>query len=279
MEARTAEAGAVEAAPRARARWRARLGMVAAVVVGWAFILIQNKLALSAPVLFVALGYFAGVAGVYTLYRMGAAAATAGDEDPEDADSWSRPVGERGELEREKRALLKAIKEAEFDLEMGKLSKVDAEAMIASYRAQAIAVIKELDRELGEAATVREEIDREVRARLAVVRGKQAGATTASKRSKQRRGRGAAEAASAIAVAAAPVEPIAATAASASAAVPAIAPSPDRAGETSPGPDDPSPPAADVAAASAGDLGPAADLAVAGSAPHAASTPEAEARP
>ena len=44
---------------------------------------------------------------------------------------WGRPIGARGELEKEKRTLLKAIKEAEFDLAMGKLSKADADEMIA----------------------------------------------------------------------------------------------------------------------------------------------------
>ncbi len=74
---------------------------------------------------------------------------------------------ERDELEREKRTLLKAIKEAEFDHGMGKLSKRDADEMIATYRARAIEVIKELERlEAGEAGTVRERIEREVKARL-----------------------------------------------------------------------------------------------------------------
>jgi hypothetical protein len=110
---------------------------------------------------------------VYTLFRAGASAATASEEDADDA-SWGRPIGARGELEREKKALLKAIKEAEFDLQMGKLSKADAEAMIGSYRAQAIAVIREIDRKDGGDVSVREEIEHEVRARLEVAKAKQA---------------------------------------------------------------------------------------------------------
>jgi hypothetical protein len=149
--------------------WLAGVG--ALLVVGWAFILFVNGFHFTAPVFFVCLGYTAGVAAVYTLFRTGASAATASEEDAEDA-SWGRPVGARGELEREKKALLKAIKEAEFDLQMGKLSKADAEAMIGSYRAQAIAVIREIDRKDGGDTSVREQIEREVRARLEVAKAK-----------------------------------------------------------------------------------------------------------
>jgi hypothetical protein len=152
--------------------WLAGAG--ALLVIGWFFILFQNNFNLTAPVVFVCLGYGAGVAAVYTLFRTGAAAVTGGEDDGDDA-SWGRPVGERAELEREKKALLKAIKEAEFDLQMGKLSKADAEAMIGAYRAQAIAVIREIDRQDGGDASAREQIEREVRARLEVAKAKQVG--------------------------------------------------------------------------------------------------------
>jgi hypothetical protein len=50
---------------------------------------------------------------------------------------------------------------------MGKLSQHDADEMIRGYRARAIDVIKEIDRlGLGSAGTVREQILREVRARV-----------------------------------------------------------------------------------------------------------------
>ena len=92
------------------------------------------------------------------------------EEEGADHASWGRPVGARAELEREKRALLKAIKEAEFDHAMGKLSKRDADEMIATYRARAIEVIKELDRvdriAAGPGGSVRDQIEREVRARI-----------------------------------------------------------------------------------------------------------------
>jgi hypothetical protein len=147
----------------------------AIVALGWVFIAWQNKFHVSAPVGFVCLGYLAVVMTVYNLWRTGAAAVA-----PElgNDDAWARPLGQRGELEKEKRSLLKAIKEAEFDHEMGKLSKADANAMIDTYRARAIAVIKELERfennahamdpsgRILEKETARDQIAREVKARL-----------------------------------------------------------------------------------------------------------------
>jgi hypothetical protein len=159
-------------------RWLRR-GMVSAIVVlGWVFISWQNKFHVTAPVAFVCLGYLAVVMTVYNLWRTGAAAVA-----PElgNDEAWARPLGARGELEKEKRSLLKAIKEAEFDHQMGKLSKADADAMIDTYRARAIAVIKELERFednshpmdpngriLDKKETVRDQIAREVKARIEV---------------------------------------------------------------------------------------------------------------
>lgn len=144
--------------------WRGITG--ATLVIGWIFILWQNKFHLDVPVVIVALGYLAVVLAIANLWRVGAAAVA-----PEEGgdEAWSRPVGARSDLEREKKTLLKAIKEAEFDQAMGKLSKADAEHLIRMYRARAIEVIKELDRmDAGQAGTTREQIERELAARLAV---------------------------------------------------------------------------------------------------------------
>ncbi len=144
--------------------WRGSIAFI--IVLGWIFIAWQNHFHLTPPTVFVCLGYFAVVTMVYNLWRTGAAAVAPNDEDDGDS-TWGKPMGERGELEREKKAMLKAIKEAEFDQQMGKLSKVDADKMIKVYRARAIEVIKELDRvDAGKVGTVREQIEREVRARL-----------------------------------------------------------------------------------------------------------------
>ena len=147
-------------------RWIRRAAYLAALVIGWLFILWQNKFFISPPAVFVCLGYLAVVSTVYALWRTGVVAVT---EEEGDDSTWGRSLGARGELEREKKTLLKAIKEAEFDREMGKLSKADADEMIGIYRARAIEVIRELDTlEVGAAGTVREQIEREVRARLEI---------------------------------------------------------------------------------------------------------------
>jgi hypothetical protein len=155
--------------PRAQDPMRAiRIGgFLLALVAGWVFILAQNRFDPTPPVVFVCLGYLALVSAIYALWRTGVVVA---DENEDYMDSTvERPAGALGELEREKKSLLKAIKETEFDREMGKLSKADADQMIKVYRARAIEVIKEIElvtNPNAQGGTVREQIAREVKARL-----------------------------------------------------------------------------------------------------------------
>ncbi len=147
-------------------RWIWRGIAALTLVSGWAFILVHNKFNVTVPVIVIMLGYLAVVATLMNLWRVGAAAVA-----PQDAgeEAWTRPLGHKGELEKEKKTLLKAIKEAEFDHAMGKLSKSDVDQLIREYRGRAIEVIKELDRlEAGAAESPRERIKREVAARVAV---------------------------------------------------------------------------------------------------------------
>ena len=156
--------------PAATMRWIRRGGILALLLIGWLFILRTNHFHISPAVVFSCLAYFAGVMALYTLYRLGSTAVAANNEE-DDEMSWGRPLGELEELELEKRALLKAIKESEFDLAMGKLSKADADSMIAIYRGRAIEVIKEIDVQSslsGKVGTVRDRILREARARIEV---------------------------------------------------------------------------------------------------------------
>ncbi len=151
-------------------RWIWRGLATLAVVLGWLFIAWQNNFNVSPPLVFVCIAYFALVLTIYNLWRTGAAAVSVNDEDDGDS-TWGKPLGALGELEREKRTLLKAIKEAEFDHQMDKLSKADADEMILVYRTRAIEVIKEiekLEKLGGRLGTKREQIEREVRARLEV---------------------------------------------------------------------------------------------------------------
>ena len=145
-------------------RWARRGAAIAILVIGWVFIAWQNRFHITAPMVFVCLGYLAVITTIYNLWRTGAAAV---DSSEEEDSTWAKPAGALGEMEREKRTLLKAIKEAEFDRDMGKLSQRDADDMIRGYRARAIEVIKEIDlHERGGVGTVREQILREIRARV-----------------------------------------------------------------------------------------------------------------
>ncbi len=80
----------------------------------------------------------------------------------------------RGDLMREKKALLRSIKDIEFDRDMGKMSEAEAGQILRVYRARAIEIIKQLESdELGDDSWVAdarspgEAIERELAARLA----------------------------------------------------------------------------------------------------------------
>ena len=157
----------------------ARMVALVAVVIGWAFIGWHERFRITPPSVFLCLGWLAVVEAVLFLWRAGFAAA----DDLDDKDvQWWRPRGERDELEREKKSLLKAIKEIEFDREMGKTSDEDAGAIVRMYRARAIEVIKALDALDGTGqGGVKDEIERELRARLAL-----AGASQKQKAKKEK---------------------------------------------------------------------------------------------
>ena len=119
-------------------------GFILLLLVGWAFVLGSNKFHVTAASVIVCLSYLAILFTVWNLWRTGASAAGPVEED----EGWSRPIGARGELEKEKKTLLKGIKEAEFDAAMGKLSKADADSLIRDYRGRAIEVIKQIEHEV-----------------------------------------------------------------------------------------------------------------------------------
>lgn len=164
-------------------KWVRRASALLLLIIGWVFILANNHFHLTASSFFIGLGYTAAIAAVYTLFRTGATAVATSAEDLGTAE-WGAPMGPRGELEREKRMLLKGIREAEFDHEMGKLSKADADLMIAQYRARAITIIKQLDTAEGESASTRSSIEREIRARLELGSAKLKGKKTKGKPAK-----------------------------------------------------------------------------------------------
>jgi hypothetical protein len=160
------EAPAMSALPRARAVGKAPFPpwLLGAAVVppGWFYILRTVRWHLTPSAVMLMICWVAIVTVGYFAVRMALAAAA-----PDDA-RWFAARGQREELEREKKSLLKAIKEIEFDRETGKLSAADASSLTATYRARAIEVIKAIEAETGTAVTVREQILAEVKARKTV---------------------------------------------------------------------------------------------------------------
>jgi hypothetical protein len=75
----------------------------------------------------------------------------------------------RLELDREKKLLLKAIKEIEFDQGMGKIDDAEASITIERYRRRALEIMKLLDVEDGGAA-YEQQIEKEVARRVARVK-------------------------------------------------------------------------------------------------------------
>jgi hypothetical protein len=103
-------------------------------------------LGLSGGVLFISIGL---------LYR----AARSLFEEPPAGDLAVATGRRRKELEREKTAILKALKELEFDHEMGKVSDADFVEIGGIYRGRAIRVMRRLDdRQMDYAAIVEEEL-------------------------------------------------------------------------------------------------------------------------
>jgi hypothetical protein len=141
------------------------------LLAGWVVILMVNRWHVTAPVVFLGIGWFALILCGRAFFWAAQAASTEGNE--RESAGFELSSGREVELEREKRALLKAIKEVEFDREMGKMSEADALEITRVYRGRAIEVLKELEEvaegnHVSEAVSIDKEIEREVRARLAV---------------------------------------------------------------------------------------------------------------
>jgi len=141
------------------------------VLSGWILIAYVNRWHLGAPVFFLCVGWLAILLVGKWLWSAGIAAAEMAQQDEGFVVTSTR----REELVREKKTLLKAIKEVEFDHQLGKMSDTDAEEITRFYRVRAIEIIKRLERiDRGEEQadgdlTVQEKIERELRARMTVL--------------------------------------------------------------------------------------------------------------
>jgi hypothetical protein len=98
-----------------------------------------------APVFFLVAATAALGGIVWLLFRAGLALTQVPESEPIVVTG-----ARRKELEREKQALLKALKELDFDHEMGKVSKKDFEEISQQYRARAIRVMRQLDDAAGD---------------------------------------------------------------------------------------------------------------------------------
>lgn len=171
-------------------RWGRRIVAAGAVVAGVGFILWHNHFHTTPSVVMLCIGWTAVVATVYLLWRVG----VAGGEPTDGADNWWIDATPRDELEREKRSLLRTIRDIEFDHQTGKLSDRDAEEMNRVTRARAIEVMKALDAVESD-GDVRAQIELEVRARLQIEGARKAGKGKAPKKGGKAAGKEAAKAA------------------------------------------------------------------------------------
>lgn len=155
-------------------RWQlvGRLVFAAMAVFVWTLILFVNDWYLGVPAVMLCLGWAALLAVGWFLWQSGAAAWA--EADGTDDEGFEVTTTRRDELTREKKALLKALKDLEFDHQMGKLSVADAESIRQLYRGRAIAIIKQLEalEDVGDSAdaqSIRDQIERELAIRLSVV--------------------------------------------------------------------------------------------------------------
>jgi hypothetical protein len=136
------------------------------VLLGWLLVLRAYNWHFTASVLFLGLGWSALVITGRLLWT--AFWQVASDGEGADDLIAQAPATRRGDLLREKRAVLRAIKDAEFDRDMGKMSAEEAGEILRVYRARAIEIIRELDSGVDETGelSVDELIERELAARL-----------------------------------------------------------------------------------------------------------------
>lgn len=133
---------------------------------GFVLILYVHHFSLSPSVLILTAAWLGILGSGYYLWIAGLMVA-AGDQESE---GFHLARNRTEELLAEKQALLKAIKEVEFDHLMKKLSDEDAAALSQFYRRRAVEILKELDSDPGadETLSIAERIERDIRAQAKV---------------------------------------------------------------------------------------------------------------
>lgn len=146
----------------ARGGWITAAIVGVLILVGWIAILALYKLKPTVGTLFLGLGWTSIIA--FGLLATRAVQAVVGGAAVMEEDG--RDDRRRMELEREKRLLLKAIKEVEFDRDTGKLDEADAKVSIDRYRERALEIIATLD---DRDRPIAARIDEELKKRLAKI--------------------------------------------------------------------------------------------------------------
>jgi hypothetical protein len=151
-----------------RTFWAEQLSLAAVTLLGWLLILNVYNWRYTISVFFLWCGWFAMVGTAKLLWASFWLAA--GTDEEADARMGEIDESHRGDLLREKKSLLRSIKDVEFDRDMGKMSEAEAGQILRVYRARAIEIIKELDRYanpiVDDGVSADEAIERELAARL-----------------------------------------------------------------------------------------------------------------
>lgn len=156
-------ADTIEQQPRGPRRlvW---LGLAAAgTVVGIAFGVAVLQLPLGAPLVMVALGGMTLGLAALALWRVMEPIL---DTEPPQPAAPQEPVRIR-DLQLEKQAVLKAIKEIELDYQMGKLTEADWRELTQRYRVRAMRLIGELEAGDDYRALIEQELKHRIAAREA----------------------------------------------------------------------------------------------------------------
>lgn len=137
------------------------------LIMGWGFALHVNNWHFTVPVFMLWMAWLGALVTVRLLWGIGLAVAS---EASDSAGMQALDVTEarRIELSEEKKSLIRAIKEIEFDRDLGKMSDEDATEMMRFYRSRAVEVIKELAGSDDGTLSVEERVERDLKARLAV---------------------------------------------------------------------------------------------------------------
>lgn len=152
---------------RAPLAWGPRLAVPLLVVLGMPVVLGLYHWRVTTSAVFLWFAWAALIVTAKMLWSAFWAVASDGDEGGEDQAAIDDSL--RGDLLREKKSLLRTIKDIEFDRDLGKMSEAEAGQILRVYRARAIEIIKQLESDMLDDALLSPgaAIERELAARLA----------------------------------------------------------------------------------------------------------------